>query len=102
VTNTSSTNLLFTLTAMSSLRIFDGARVRTKDEQQARPRRVSRAGWCAQGKINALGLIDEVLHYLIGLYCEQRAPEPAARRPGRPGAALGAGGSGFHADQIRG
>ncbi len=31
------------------------------------------------GQINAMGLIDEILHYLVGRYCEQEAPEAMQR-----------------------
>jgi glycosidase len=27
------------------------------------------------GQINAMGLIDEILHYIVGLYCEQKNPQ---------------------------
>jgi hypothetical protein len=31
------------------------------------------------GQINAMGLIDEILHYVVGLYRDQRNPEAMAR-----------------------
>jgi glycosidase len=66
---------LFSLTGNVLLANFHAARVFAQKMNDRRdlvhyPERAVRAG-----QINAMGLIDEILHYLVGLYREQKKPE---------------------------
>ena len=69
---------LFTLRGNVVFANFRAARVfaqkmNDKHDLVTYPERAVRAG-----QINALGLIDEILHYVIGLYREERAPHVMA------------------------
>jgi glycosidase len=69
---------LFSLTGNVVFANFRAARVFAQKMNDKRdlvtyPERVVRAG-----QLNALGLIDEILHYVVGLYREQRAPNVMA------------------------
>ncbi len=69
---------LFTLTGNVIFADFRAARIFAQRMNQKRdlinyPEKVVRAG-----QVNAMGLIDEILHFLIGLYQQQQAPQAMA------------------------
>ncbi len=63
---------------MCSLRIF-GARAFAQKINQKRDlvNHPEQAVWA--GQINAMGLIDEIMHYVVGLYLRQQNPEVMAQ-----------------------
>ncbi len=92
---------LFTTTGNVIFANFRAARVFAQRMNQKRdlvnyPEKVVRAG-----QINAMGLIDEILHFVIGQYQQQRAPQAMAEALAWVEERLGRRGAAGHLAQIR-